>query len=161
MPASAIVEVSCPFCGPVELPAAAVSVGVDPDGSSRGLCEFTCPFCSRPGVLATDRMAADALLEEGARPFAGPAPFELLEVHEGAPITYDDVLEFHSAIAPAPFPQAEVAPSWERTEVVPPGEQDEVVRTGSEAVVSGEDASTKGRGTRRLRPRGRHGRTER
>lgn len=160
MRASPIVEVSCPFCGPVELPAGAVSVGVDPDESSRGLCEFTCPFCSRPGFLATDQAAADALLEEGARPFAGPAPFELLEVHEGAPVTYNDILEFHSAISAAPFPQAEVIPPGERGEVVSSGAQDDVVPTGGGEVVS-EDESIKGRGIRRLRTRRRHGRMER
>lgn len=108
MKASAIVQASCPFCGPVELPARAFSCGVDPDKSSRGLCEFTCRICARLVFLGTAQAAADVLLVEGAHPFAGPAPFELLEAHRGAPLSWDDLLDFHLAISAAPFPQEEV-----------------------------------------------------
>jgi hypothetical protein len=151
--ASAIVAVSCPFCGPVELPTGTLTCGVGPDGSSPGLCEFTCPFCSRLVFLATDQAAAHVLLGSGARPFAGPAPFELLEVHRGAPLAYDDILEFHAAISAAPFPQEEV---------MSPGHQEEVVSLGDQEVVSVDDEPAKrGPRIRRLRTRRRHDRTER
>jgi hypothetical protein len=91
--------------------------------------------CARTVFLSTGHRATSVLLGEGARPFAGPAPFELLEAHEGAPLTYDDILEFHSAISAAPFPQAEVVPAVE---------QDPVTNDG---------APTSGRRTGRLRTR--------
>jgi hypothetical protein len=149
---SALVQVSCPFCGPAELPAGAVSCGVDPKDSSRGLCQFTCPSCARLVFVGTVQAAADVLLVEGARPFAGPAPFELLEAHRGAPLSWDDFLDFHLAISAAPFPQEEVM-SLDHQEVV--------VSLDDQEVVSLDDQlTTRGRRIRQLRTPRRHDRKE-
>ncbi|MGH2722610.1 MAG: hypothetical protein ACRDJO_13565 [Actinomycetota bacterium] len=155
MATSAIVEVSCPSCGAVALPTGMLSCGIAPDGSSRGLCQFTCPLCTRLVFLSTGHRAANLLLEEGARPFAGPAPFELLEEHAGAAVTYDDILEFHSAISADPFPQEElVAHGGPGPQVVPPG-----VPAIEPRPVSAGDTSTNARRIGRLRARRRHERT--
>lgn len=148
MNTSALVQVSCPFCGPAELPAGALSCGVDPEDSSRGLCEFACPSCARLVFVATVQGAADVLRAEGARPFAGPAPFELLEAHRGAALSWDDFLDFHLALSAAPFPQEEVM-SLDDEEIV--SLDDRVVAT------SDDQATTRGR-IRHLRTRRRHDR---
>ncbi|MGH2732010.1 MAG: hypothetical protein ACRDJF_02770 [Actinomycetota bacterium] len=108
METSAIVQASCPFCGPVELSARAFSCGVDTHGTRRGLCQFTCPTCARLVFLGTTPVAADVLLDQGAHPFGGLAPFELLEVHRGAPLSLDDLLDFYLGISATPSPQEEV-----------------------------------------------------
>jgi hypothetical protein len=59
-------------------------------------------------------VAADALLDQGAHPFAGAAPFELLETHRGVHLSWDDFLDFHLAISATPFPQEEVVPVEDR-----------------------------------------------
>ena len=93
------------------------------------------------------------LLVEGARPFAEPAPFELLEAHRGAPLSWDDFLDFHLAISAAPYPQEEVMSL---------GHQEVIVSLDAREVVSLDDQSTtRGRGTRQLRTRRRHDRKER
>jgi hypothetical protein len=144
---SSPVQLSCPFCGPAELPARALSCGVDPDDSSRGLCQFACPSCARLVFVATVQAAADVLLAEGARPFAGPAPFELLEAHRGAPLSWDDFLDFHLDLSAAPFPQEEVMSL----------DDEEIVSLGDRVVVSLDDqATTGGRRISHLRTRRRH-----
>jgi hypothetical protein len=105
---SAVVQASCPFCGTVELPAPAFSCGVDLHGTRRGLCQFTCPACARLVFLDAAPVAVDVLLDQGAQVFAGPAPFELLEVHRRAPLSWDDLLDFHLAVSATPSPQEEV-----------------------------------------------------
>jgi predicted RNA-binding Zn-ribbon protein involved in translation (DUF1610 family) len=105
---SAVVQASCPSCGPVEVSARAFSCGVDLRGTRRGLCQFTCPTCARLVFLGTAPVAADVLLDQGAHPFAGAAPFELLEVHRGEPLSWDDLLDFHLAVSATPSPQEEV-----------------------------------------------------
>ena len=152
MEASALVQVSCPFCGPAELAAGALACGVDPEGSSRGLCQFTFPSCARLVFVGTVEAAANVLLAEGARPFAGPAPFELLETHRGAPVSWDDFLDFHLALSATPFPQEEVMSL----------DDEEVVSLDDRVVVSLDDQATmRGRRSRRLRTRRRHDRKER
>ena len=147
MNTSALVQVSCPFCGPAELPAGALSCGVDPEDSSRGLCQFTCPSCARLVFVGTVQGAADVLLVEGARPFAGPAPFELLEAHRGAPLSWDDFLDFHLALSAAPFPQEEVMSV----------DDEEIVSLDDRVVATADDqATTRGRRIRHLRTRRRH-----
>jgi hypothetical protein len=107
---SVTVRASCPYCGSVGVPARAVSCGIDPAGAGRGLCQFGCPVCARLVFFATDSDTARMLLAQGARPFAGPAPFELLEADGRAPLGWDDALDFHLALSGTPFPQAEIAP---------------------------------------------------
>ena len=115
METSVTVQALCPYCGSVETLAQALSCGVDPSDSSRGLCQFSCPLCTRVVFLAIASGAAGTLLAQGAQPFPDSAPFELLEVDGGAPLAWDDVLDFHLAISAAPFPQEEVAPTWRAT----------------------------------------------
>lgn len=149
MNTSALVQVSCPFCGPAELRAGALSCGVDPEDSSRGLCQFACPSCARLVFVAKVRAAADVLLVEGARPFAGPAPFELLETHRGAPVSWDDFLDFHLALSATPFPQEEVMSL----------DDEEVVSVDDRLVVPSDDqATTRGPRIRHLRTPRRHDR---
>ena len=152
METSALVQVSCPFCGPAALRAGALRCGVDPEDSSRGLCQFTCPSCARLVFVDTPQAEANVLLAEGARRFSGLAPFELLEAHEGAPVSWDDFLDFHLALSATPFPQEEVMSL----------DDEEVVSLDDRGVLSSDDqATTRGPRSRRLRIRRRHDRKER
>jgi hypothetical protein len=112
--------------------------------------------------VATVQAAADVLLAEGARPFAGPAPFELLEAHRGAPLSWDDFLDFHLALSAAPFPQEEVMSFGHQEEVTSFRHQEEVASADDQEVVPVDGQSTKrGRPIRHLRTRRRHDRKER
>jgi hypothetical protein len=63
------------------------------------LLEFWCPTCERLNVRALGRPELASLTRVGATPSEGPAPFELLEEHNGPPITWDDLIDFHQAVS--------------------------------------------------------------
>ena len=92
------VEARCAWCGPVRLAVPALSLHVA-SRERQGLVEFACPECGRVNVLAIGRFDLRALLVAGLRPASGPAPFELLERHAGPPIGWDDLIDFHEALA--------------------------------------------------------------
>ena len=64
-----------------------------------GLFEFRCPSCDRLNIRPLAQADISTLVEVGVSPSRGPAPFELLEEHEGPPITWDDLIDFHDAVA--------------------------------------------------------------
>lgn len=72
-------------------------VFVSPRGA--GLFEFTCPACGRVNFRALSIADLEALALAGVRPVGGRAPFELLEERSGPPIGWDDLLDFHQALA--------------------------------------------------------------
>ena len=63
--------------------------------NNQGSYAFRCPEC----MLAVSKMAeqriVDLLVSSGVRLSVWSMPAELEEPREGAPITYDDLLEFH------------------------------------------------------------------
>jgi hypothetical protein len=91
------VEARCAWCGPVRLAMPALAMHVASE--REGLVEFRCSECDRLNVLAIGRGDLRALLVAGLRPASGSAPFELLEEHVGPPIGWDDLIDFHEALA--------------------------------------------------------------
>jgi hypothetical protein len=89
-------EARCVWCG---------TVGLEPENLSyqvsgrEALATFACPSCSRLNVRALRRVDAAALLVAGVRRSEGPVPFELLEMRSGPPIGWDDLIDFHQALA--------------------------------------------------------------
>jgi hypothetical protein len=90
------VEARCAWCGFVELLPAELRVHGSTDGE--GLFEFACPSCGRLNVRPLDEADLAALDQVGVAVRSGPAPFELLEPHDGPSISWDDLLDFHQAL---------------------------------------------------------------
>lgn len=91
-------EVRCPRCkGSVSLPAQSLRCAAEAGGDG-GVCEFTCPICSRSAVLRTTAGGVEAVLEAGAERLSGLVPFEILEPHTGTPLSIDELLDFHAEL---------------------------------------------------------------
>lgn len=90
----ATIRASCPTCGDIEMTSRDVTVrvcAVDDKGSY----SFLCPSCKLAVSKVADAKIIDLLVSSGVRLTIWHLPAEIHEVHEGAPITYDDLLEFH------------------------------------------------------------------
>ena len=93
----ATIRASCPTCGDVELTSRDVAVRVCA-ADNQGSYAFRCPACTLAVSKPADPKIVDLLVSSGVRLSVWQLPAELFEVHEGAAITYDDLLEFHYAI---------------------------------------------------------------
>jgi hypothetical protein len=93
----ATIRASCPTCGDVELTSRDVTVRVCA-ADNQGSYAFRCPACELAVSKPADPKIVDLLVSSGVRLSVWHLPAELSEVHEGAPITYDDLLDFHYAI---------------------------------------------------------------
>lgn len=90
-------EAKCAWCGPVAVGHEGLHVFVSARGA--GLFEFRCPACKRMNFRSLSISDLEALALAGVRPAEGRAPFELLEERSGPPIGWDDLIDFHHAIA--------------------------------------------------------------
>lgn len=100
-----MVRTECAWCGPVELPPVEMRCGIDPTSRGEGLCEFLCPVCGRLGYAHTTAEGVELLACEGATRVARGLPFELLEPHAGAPLSWDDLLDAVLSMASTALPQ--------------------------------------------------------
>lgn len=108
MEARAELQAECPWCGEVSLEPTDLHCRIEPAGE-RGLCEFRCPICTRLVLLPATAKNAGALLEAGATSISGLVPFEVTEPHLGPPLSWDDLLDLHLALARTDRPQEELA----------------------------------------------------
>jgi hypothetical protein len=102
------IEAECPWCGPVQVDVRDLRCEVTARGSTGGLCEFTCPMCSRLVLTPVHAAGVDTLRRLGAARVSGAVPFELLEPHPEAPLSWDDVLDAHVALERGCCPQDEL-----------------------------------------------------
>ncbi len=93
----ATIRASCPTCGDVELTSRQVTVRVCA-ADNQGSYVFRCPECTMAVAKLADPKIVDLLVSSGVRLTVWHLPAELAETHDGAPITYDDLLEFHYAL---------------------------------------------------------------
>ena len=93
----ATIRASCPTCGDVELTSRDVVVRVCSVDNS-GSYAFRCPACRMAVSKQADHKIVDLLVSSGVRLSVWHLPAELAEQHDGDPINYDDLLEFHYAI---------------------------------------------------------------
>ena len=93
----ATIRASCPTCGDVELTSADVQVLVCKT-TNAGSYAFRCPDCRLAVAKPAEARVVDVLVSSGVRLSTWDLPAELDEPHSGAPITYDDLLEFHFAL---------------------------------------------------------------
>lgn len=91
------IRATCPTCGDVEFGSDELTVRVcTADGT--GSYAFRCPECGMAVAKPADAQVIELLTASGAEIEVWSLPAELGELHEGAPITCDDILEFHYAI---------------------------------------------------------------
>lgn len=93
----ATIRASCPTCGDVELTSRDVTVRVCA-ADNQGSYAFRCPACELAVSKPADPKIVDLLVSSGVRLSVWHLPAELAERHDGPPITYDDLLDFHYAI---------------------------------------------------------------
>ena len=93
----ATIRASCSDCGDVELTSADVTVRVC-SANSAGSYSFACPTCGRIVVKSAEPRIVELLVTSGVRLVTWHLPEELHEVHEGAPIDHDDLLDFHALL---------------------------------------------------------------
>lgn len=92
------IKATCPICGEVDLTADDVllRIGV---GTSPNTYGFSCPRCREFVEKPADERVVRLLLSGGVMPTLVHVPAEALE-HKGGPaLTYDDLLDFHQALA--------------------------------------------------------------
>ena len=93
----ATIRASCPTCGDVELTTADVRVRVCIN-DDRGEYSFRCPICRMTVVKTAEPRTIDLLVASGVALDTWSLPAELHELHEGAPISHDDLLDFHAML---------------------------------------------------------------
>lgn len=91
-----MVRTRCPWCGRLELLASSLTCSGAGPGQEQGLCEFTCPGCSRSVFVAVPPSDIALLWAVGAG--ESRLPLELLEPHSGPPLSWDDLLDFRLAL---------------------------------------------------------------
>jgi hypothetical protein len=111
MKGSSHIWATCPWCGRVELGAAYLRCATSPRSGGTGLCEFTCPTCSRLVLKGVPPEGVQALRAVGARQLAGAVPFEMLEPHPAPPLSWDDVLDISLQLQGDCCPQQELVDS--------------------------------------------------
>ena len=87
----------CPDCGEVTLPSSAMEVQVCAQ-TQEGSYTFACPVCSHPVHRPADRRVVQILVSGGVKVRIWELPAELFETHDGPPISWDDVLDFHALL---------------------------------------------------------------
>lgn len=94
----ATIRASCPDCGDVELTTSDVRVRVC-SHDNRGDYSFRCPGCAMVVVKPAESRTIDLLVASGVEMDTWDLPAELLEHRDGgAPITHDDLLDFHETL---------------------------------------------------------------
>ena len=90
----ATIRASCPSCGDVELTSTDVTVLVC-STNNEGAYAFQCPDCRVAITKPAEPRVVDLLVSTGVKLSVWELPAELNEPKSGAPINYDDLLEFH------------------------------------------------------------------
>ena len=90
----AIIRASCPTCGDVELTTRDVRVLLC-SSTYESSYAFQCPSCRLAVAKPAEPRVVDVLLASGIALTVWHMPAELDEPRSGAPITYDDLLDFH------------------------------------------------------------------
>ena len=92
------IRANCPSCGDVQLTADDLTVRVSADDERGSYC-FRCPDCQGAVAKEASRRIVDLLVSSGVRMQVWRLPAELSESRVGAPLTPDDLLDFHLLLA--------------------------------------------------------------
>lgn len=91
------IKASCPSCGDVELTPAQVRLMVC-TSAPQSYYAFDCPGCESEVRKPADDHVVSLLVSGGVRATVWEVPAEALEVHDGAAICYDDLLDLLLAL---------------------------------------------------------------
>jgi len=91
------IRATCSDCGDVELTTADVRVRVCMEDNS-GSYLFRCPACHMAVVKPAEPRIVDLLVASGVELSTWRLPTELYEPRSGAPLTHDDLLDFHELL---------------------------------------------------------------
>lgn len=95
-----MIKVNCPQCGDIDLGPTALHLTVF-DAGPMSHYEFFCTKCFTCVRKPADSSVQTLLTQGGVASSYEHVPREVLEMRAGAPITYDDVLEFTMALEAA------------------------------------------------------------
>ncbi len=88
------IRVSCPDCGNIDLLPANLTVRVCRDTHEHSYT-FWCFKCRLMVCKQSNQTITDMLTSSGVRIRLWKLPDELFEIRTGAPISHDDLLDFH------------------------------------------------------------------
>lgn len=88
------IRATCGDCGDVELTTSDVQVRVCME-DSQGSYHFRCPSCRMSVVKHAEPRIVDLLVASGVELATWTLPAELFEQHDGAPLSHDDLIDFH------------------------------------------------------------------
>jgi len=91
------IRASCTSCGDVQLTCDKLSVRVCTT-TDEGSYSFECPRCGTAIRKPAEHRIIDILLASGVELIEWSLPAELLETHEGLPISHDDLIEWHDLL---------------------------------------------------------------
>ena len=91
------IEATCPACGPVERLPQDFELAVC-DYADASWYAFVCPDCSIRVQKHADERVVELLIAEGVDPTRWDLPAEILEEHDGPPISLDDLIDFHQLL---------------------------------------------------------------
>ncbi len=91
------IRTPCEVCGVVLVAADDMVVSVAATNNF-GFYEFECPQCDTRQRHKTGIETVSLLVQHGCPMLADSVPAESREVHEGDPITHDDLIDFHELI---------------------------------------------------------------
>ena len=90
---------NCPKCGDIRLTADDIVLRPCVDDATQSSYHFVCPECGERIVKQAHPLIID-LLAPYVRLQPWFLPCELFELHQGPPISVDDVIDFHQALNP-------------------------------------------------------------
>jgi hypothetical protein len=91
------IKACCPGCGEIDLVADDIllRIGAVRTSNTYG---FSCPDCGDFVEKKADDRIIRLLLSGGVMPVPLHIPAEALEIHNGPPLTFDDLLDFHQSL---------------------------------------------------------------
>ena len=90
-----VIKASCHDCGDVELAIDDLAGAGLHRATTQGSYVFRCPTCQMSVVKPAEQRIVDLLVASGVELIEWRLPAELFEAHEGAPISHDDLIDFH------------------------------------------------------------------
>lgn len=92
-----IIRATCPGCGDVKMSSPELTARLCAD-TNQGSYAFQCPSCRGAVSRAAEPHIIDLLVGAGVPLDVWHLPAELYEIHNGALISHDDLLDFHDLL---------------------------------------------------------------
>ena len=92
-----IVRTACSLCGEIAVPLSQMRLYRN-TGSKTDYFAFDCPECGKVRGGEADAQFVNFLVAQGLSAEEERFAPEILELHEGPPLDYDDLLDFHKML---------------------------------------------------------------